>query len=160
VRTPLLCPVAAGWTALRTTARRGSDVEDPSRCEKTWLLHLFNTGDVGVGMVLALLAPLDIRRARAPYRPGTATGGREGDTPLNVCNGCRSGSMHFQAATGEEPTTEQQPRRSARLLAGWCTCCRRPKLEVTLCSLAPLPARLENREGVQRSACQRAQQQA
>lgn len=121
-----LCYALLLQAGLRSAQQRDEafGVEDPGRCEKTWLLHLFNTGDVGVGMVLALL---DIRRARAPYRPGTATGGRGGDTPQNVRNECRSGSTRFQEATGEQPTTEQQPRRSARLLAGWCACCRLPR---------------------------------
>ena len=112
-------PGASRRIALRTAARRGSGVDDPGRAAKTWLLQLFNTGAVGEGMVLALL---DIRRARAPYRPGTATRGCSGrverDAPHNVCNGSRGGSTQFQAATGEQPAIEQQPRRSARLLGG------------------------------------------
>ena len=78
--------------------------------------------DADVGMVLALL---DIRRARAPYRPGTATGGGQQDAmpaPQRPSTECRDRSSLFQAATGVQPATDRVPRRSARLQMWslWC----------------------------------------
>lgn len=74
----LSCTVALRRIALRMAARQGSGVENPDHRGKTWLLHLTVTGQrcegKGVGVVLALL---NIIRARAPYRLGTATGGQQ-----------------------------------------------------------------------------------
>lgn len=97
-------------------------------------------------MVLALL---DIRRARASYRPGTATGGEQQDAmpaPQRPrITECRDRSSMLQAATGVQPATDRVLRRSARLQV-WCAS-NRAELELELelelgsqraSSLAPL----------------------
>ena len=90
-------------------------------------------------MVLALL---DIRRARAPYRLGPATGGEQQDAipaPQRASSECRDRSTLFQAATGAQPATNSVPRRSARLQV-WCAS-NRVELEPgrqRASSLAPL----------------------
>jgi hypothetical protein len=90
-------------------------------------------------MVLALL---DIKRARAPYRSGTATGGEQQGAipaPQRASIERRDRSTLFPAATGAQPATDSVPRRSARLQV-WCAS-NRAELEQgrqRASSLAPL----------------------
>lgn len=124
--------------------RTVADVGEPG-CGTSLLLGRRRHEDGGVGMVLALV---NISRARAPYRPGTATwGGRQRDDPLNVCIECRGGPTLLQEAAGGQPTMDRMPRRSARLQVWW-VCVLPP----TAYSLAPLPARPGNGAGVEGSS--------